>query len=581
MAERRRYGEVPVVPGPRTSNVPGSAAPAVTSAADVFAKGMYGISESINDRLDKQAAADAALEGSKAGRDPNVQMRDPTTIAGASFNRAATTSYLTNIEITGRQAVRDIYSKNSANPQELQKGFDAWLSGTMKSMEEIAPHVSREFKMRYQAWTAPYMRRATSNYEQNFRENAYGLSAFMESEAAKDIDMAAGDLFSSDPVAKQQATVLLGDHIATVGRAMRQQAELGEPLAPQMIASREQQIIQRAASQGVKSWFQQQPDKANAFLQWKTGNLKLQLPQPDGTLKEVSGRDVLTDAGRADIDNWLSQEMQFSVATAEHAGAMLDKLEQSERNRNEFDAWSRVYTADVAARLTAADVAALVNRRAIDPEAGKQMLETLNREENQRDDNNVMIAIENQIYNGTNSRNIINTSFKNGQLTGKTASRLLALNEREVFPDRDKPQDPYSRMRKLLHESTQQKGPMAVDFGGEPERRARAMMEYDQLTLQEGMDPTQAYEEVLARTKVGMGQINTYTERMILPRFAVGGRESLDVKQTGIRLREAFDKRMISQTELIEEVRRLKEWQQALEQTQAAAAANAQRKKGK
>ncbi len=580
MAERRRYGEIPVVQTARAQVTPTTTGVSQTHGLDVLAAGFAKAGEHIDDFLDRKAKAESAMEGQRAGTEQQMSLRDPTTISGAAFNQAALSTFLANTETRARGKVKEIYAQNFDNPQKLQQGLDAYMESQVKVLDNTAPGSVPEFRTKFSVWTQPFMSRASTNFKQNFIDGVKTSGVDLEAQTISDINDQAANIFSTDPQLSMSSQLAIGDSMVSLRSGLRQQVEGGSTVTEAQLGARAAQVFQNAVVAGTRSWFQSQPDKANAFLTWKTGEFKPMLHQPDGTMLKADVRRTMNAETQTALDSWMQQEFALSVSTAEGAERTMASLEKSERNIHEFNAWSMVYTDDIASRLKPADVAQLVRTRRIDPEAGKQMLEALNREEKQRDDDALVLHIENSIYDGANSRPTINTGFKDGRLSSKTASRLLALNQNQVYPDRDKPQDPYSRYRKLLHESTQQKGPMAVDFGGEPERRARAMIEFDQQVLDYKIDPKDAFDDVLARTKVGMGSLNLNTERLILPRFAVGGRDNLNIDETAKRLRQAFDNKRITQNELVEEVRRLNDWKQGLALSQQQAAA-APKKKGK
>lgn len=574
MAERRRFGEIPVVQNARPNYTPTSTGVSQTSGLEVMAAGFAKVSESMNDSLDRQAKFDATLAGQRAGTGAEISLADPTTISGAAFNQAAMSTFLSNTETRSRGKVKEIYAQNFDNPKGLQEGLNAYKESQIKVLDNTAPGSVPEFATKFSVWSQPFMARATTNYNQKFIDGVQASGVDLEYQTIADINDQAANIFSSDPALSLSSQLAIGDSMLSLQRGLSQQVQSGAGATEQQIAARASQVFQNAVVSGTRAWFQSQPDKASAFLSWKQGTFAPSLHQPDGTIAQADVRRTMNAPTQAALDSWMEQEFSLSVSSAEGAERTMAALEKQERNLHEFNAWSLVYAEDPTQRIKPADVAGMVRTRKIDPESGKQMLEALSREEKARDDEALVLNIENSIYDGANSRATINTGFKDGRLSAKTASRLLSLNQAQVFPDRDKPQDPYSRYRKLLHEATQQKGPMAVDFGGEPERRARAMIEFDQQVVDYGVDPKEAFDDVLSRTKVGIGSLNLNTERLILPRFAVGSRDTLDIDQTAKRLRQAFDGRKISQAELVEEVRRLNEWKQALAasaQQQAAA----------
>lgn len=488
-------------------------------------------------------------------------------------------TYLANTETRARGKIKEIYSQNFENPDGLKNGIDEYLKLEEETLNKIAPHVVPEFRSKFSVWTQPFFSRSVANYKNKVSEGVQSSGANLEAQSITDINDNAASIFSADPAVSRNAQTALGDSIVSLRQGIRQQT--GPDMPEEHVSERADQVTQNAVVQGVRSWFQANPNKTDAFLSWKQGRFAPTMYQQDGTQTQLD-MSSFSPKTKAALDAWIDQEFALSVSTADGAEKTMAALEKTERNINEFNAWSLVYSNDPRQRMKPADVVSLVHARKIDPESGKQMLDALNSDDGKRDDDALVLNIENSIYDGVNSRRAINAGFKEGRLSAKTSSRLLSLNQNQVFPDRDRPQDPYSRFRKLLHDSTQQKGPMSPDFGGEPERRARAMIEFDQQVLEFGVDPQAAFDDVLERTKVGIGSADPNTERMILPRFAVGGRRNLNVNETSMRLRQAFDRKQISRAELAEEVRRLNEWEQALGLTrQQAEQQAAKSRKGK
>jgi hypothetical protein len=563
MVQRAKFEQIPAYGGKRTETIPSTNVVSGTQGLEAISQGLFSLSESLDKRRANRVAFASTLAGSRAGATGETDLQDPDTIAGMSYNQAAMTAYSATAETRARAKIKDIYSQFHSDPAQLKTGLDAYSSATLKTMQDVAPDLAPAFGERFRTWAQPYLSRAADNYKSDFTESFINDAQGLEAESIKDINQSSADLFSNDPVRSQQALAAVTDHIATLRRSMTAQALAGSVPTPEQLDARDTQVFQNAIGSGAKSWFANSPDKVDAFIKFKTGELSFPLPDAEGKPRTIKLSEALSPQAQAGLNTWMEQELAFSVQNAETAATMSEKFEQRERDVSEFNAWSLVYEADPAKRLTPQQVAGLVNARRIDPVAGKEMLSQLSRDDALRDNGATVMGIENKIYAGMDAKTSINKAFASGEIKTTTASRLLGLNhtEQNRGVEADKPRD---RFRKLLHEATRTKGEFSDILGGEPERRARALMEYDQMTLDEGIEPKDAFEDVLARAKVSIDSINVRTEAMILPRFTVGGRANLDVDATAKRMRAEFDAGRMPRAELMEELRRLKEWEQAL-----------------
>lgn len=573
MAERvRSLNQISTGGGPAIASIPGMRTMPTSQGIEAAGKTMSAIGERVADIADVRTKDAARRSGERAGLMDQFTRQDPSTIAGAAFNETATQSYVANTEVRTRRRIKELYAEHSAAPDELQQTLNAYLGSQVEAMDEVAPSATEQFRQRFALWTQPFLRRSAGNFRKTAVADLGNTGMDLEHEAIKDLEGSAADLFDDDPGVAQAAAMALGDNLATITRGISTQAmAAGGQIDPVALAAREGQLYSRAVGAGVKAKFQAAPSKADAYLKWRTGGLTMTTIGPDGEPMHVNVANSITPDQRAELDQWMEQELKLHVSSAEQAATMIDKLEADERNRAEFGLWSGVYTDDFTKRATPDQISAAVRNRSIDPQAGREMLNALYSDEKRRDDSTMVNAIENRIYDGTDARKMINRGFADGRITQQTSSRLLSLNQSQVHSQEREDKGPVNRFRKLLHQATQTKGELAIDLGGEPERRAAAMIEYDQLTLQQGMDPREAYDEVLARTKTDIKTLNIRTERMILPRFAVGGRGDLDVNATRMKLRQAAEAGNIGRQELIEEVKRVKEWETALQQTQSDA----------
>ena len=563
MVQRAKFEQIPAGGGKRTETIPSTNVVSGTQGMEAISQGLFSLSESLDKRRANRVAFASKIAGERAGAAGDVSLQDSGTIAGMSYNQAAMTAYSATAETRARAKIKDIYSQFHSDPAQLKTGLDAYSSATLKTMQDVAPDLAPAFGERFRTWAQPYLSRAADNYKSDFTESFINDAQGLEAESIKDINQSSADLFSNDPVRSQQALAAVTDHIATLRRSMTAQALAGSTPTPEQLDARDTQVFQNAIGSGAKSWFANSPDKVDAFIKFKTGELSFPLPDAEGKPRTIKLSDALSPQAQAGLNTWMEQELAFSVQNSETAATMSEKFEQRERDVSEFNAWSLVYEADPAKRLTPQQVSGLVNARRIDPVAGKEMLSQLSQEDASRDNGATVMGIENKIYAGMDAKTAINKAFASGEIKTTTASRLLGLNhtEQNRGVEADKPRD---RFRKLLHEATRTKGEFSDILGGEPERRARALMEYDQMTLDEGIEPKDAFEDVLARAKVSIDSINVRTEAMILPRFAVGGRANLDTDATAKRMRAEFDAGRMPRAELMEELRRLKEWEQAL-----------------
>lgn len=102
------------------------------------------LSANIEASLDRAAQKEGARAGGVAGLDPDFRPRGDGTIRSDAFDRAATRTFLSRLEIEVRTAAQQAFADHKDNPKALGDAFDELKTGFLgglRGFDEILPDV--------------------------------------------------------------------------------------------------------------------------------------------------------------------------------------------------------------------------------------------------------------------------------------------------------------------------------------------------------------------------------------------------------------------------------------------------------
>lgn len=101
-----------------------------------IADGLGRMASWIGDRADAAASRQGALEGARAGLDPEFRTRGDGTIYGDAFDRAGLETYRSTLETTLAQGIADVEAKHGGDPGALAQGYAAFRDGFLKGVPQ-------------------------------------------------------------------------------------------------------------------------------------------------------------------------------------------------------------------------------------------------------------------------------------------------------------------------------------------------------------------------------------------------------------------------------------------------------------
>jgi len=273
-------GGAPVVPALTASQIPtiqyssGSA-----QALQSFARDMFSMSKQYEDQLDQQVQAEAAVQGSAAGAAGEFEYQDYGTIRGRAFNLAAREAYATTLDTQAIGRLNDIRGQYWNDPDGQKAATESYINGVASELAKKDPAQAAAFRNRNLTRAMPGIEAAKDTVYALTRDQAN--AALIQNEVALNAEIKAqsADLFSENPErsrAAAQAIGLVQEQYLQIYQA--KDPGTGKPLYSAVeIAKAKREFMDKTMTEASLSWFEEQPDKAAAYLKFSSGDFKIQL----------------------------------------------------------------------------------------------------------------------------------------------------------------------------------------------------------------------------------------------------------------------------------------------------------------
>lgn len=200
------------------------------------------LSQTLGNWADQAAAEEGARAGAIAGNDPNYRPKGASTIRGRAFEKAATQTYLDNLDARMREDIANIADAHTGNPGEMVEAFAGMREVYRK--RDVFPEIEGKFDAAFKRATLAPVRSAERAVEGRARDkrvaalendlairlrdlerNAYalGLDASADETLAADLVELRGvlsgtDLNGNPLVSPRERERILRDASATVTR---------------------------------------------------------------------------------------------------------------------------------------------------------------------------------------------------------------------------------------------------------------------------------------------------------------------------------------------------------------------------
>ncbi len=252
-----------------------------------------GIAGVMNDQLDAEAAAQGQFQGSIDGATGDFDLQTWGTIRGNAYNKAAADAFVNTLETQTMQNIARIRSEHPADPVGLEKALTSYTNGVATKIGEKFPPAMAPYRKRAMARALPAIEAANENRFKLTRDKAEASAIQRDMVVNAEIKSVSSGLLSSNPRISQAAAVTLQglreDHL----RFYKQTDAAGKPLfSAKEIAKADQDFYSRVMTSSVRSWFAEQPDKAQAYMKLTTGGFKINMDMSGDVAAPPGGKEA-------------------------------------------------------------------------------------------------------------------------------------------------------------------------------------------------------------------------------------------------------------------------------------------------
>lgn len=264
-------------------------------ALQQFSQNLFSISMQLEDRLDDQARAEGAVSGAAAGAAGQTELRDYSTIRGRSYNQAMISTFVTTMDTNTITKIAALQQQFGSDPDRLEQEIRNYTEGAARQIDKIDPAAGAGFRQRALLRSMPAVEAARDSVFKMTRDQAD--AAIIQNEIAQqaEIKAYASDLFSPNPSRARAAAsalqVVQADMMAVYNAV---DPASGKPLFTAEERAKAQQKVQAQIMEtAALSWFDQQPNKADAYLKFTGGDFKIELnssPPPVQIVDATGGK---------------------------------------------------------------------------------------------------------------------------------------------------------------------------------------------------------------------------------------------------------------------------------------------------
>jgi len=283
-------------------------------ALQQFSREMFSFANEQQDQLDAQASAEASNAGAKDGATGDYAVQDYGTIRGRAYNKAALETFAANVDTAGAVKLNQLQQQYYNDPDQIEQKMKEWTDGYSQELEGKDPAAAALFRNRQTIRTMPAVEQARDTAYKLTRDEADAANIENEAAMRAEIKGYAGDLFSENPersgAAAKAVGMLQADYMRTYTAV---DPTTGKPLySPTEIAKAKKGFVDMTMSSASLAWFDEQPDKAGAYLKFTQGDFAIKLKENLGSAKIV-----MANAGkrRLPLQEKLSSQLQAAASS--------------------------------------------------------------------------------------------------------------------------------------------------------------------------------------------------------------------------------------------------------------------------
>lgn len=248
-------------------------------ALQQFSRDLFSLGDKFEDQLDAQAEAEASSAGALAGAAGNFELQNYGTIRGRAYNKAAIETFAATLDTNSVMKLAELQQKHWNDPAALQSAWDNYRVGVSRELEKFSPEQAAAFNNRAAVRGLPAVEQAKDTAYKLTRSQAD--AALVENEAAlrAEIKNVSGDLASENPDRSRAAAKAIGMVQADYMNIYNaKDPTTGKPLyTPEEIAVAKKAFSDMVGTQLTLGWFDEQPDKAGAYLKFISGDFKVKI----------------------------------------------------------------------------------------------------------------------------------------------------------------------------------------------------------------------------------------------------------------------------------------------------------------
>jgi hypothetical protein len=273
----------------------GGKSDAMAEAAYSVANTLKRMSSRVEDRLDLQAAADAAKAGAIAGQEDKMPaLEDETTIRGRAFNQSAKEAVGIRIDLQARTQLNDYEQKNLNNPLKFRAAADSYLTGVLPKLKEFDPALAQSFEAQYKLRAEDADNRIQARQRAIIADQQTEQALKLQLAAQDEMAQQAAELFTGNPADVQKKLAGMISNASRIVDTAHQIGPDGQPL----FSARERVNAERQAQEAVgeqvgRAWMKAQPDMLTAFDTWRKGEAEIEVADDQGKKAKVPLRDLL------------------------------------------------------------------------------------------------------------------------------------------------------------------------------------------------------------------------------------------------------------------------------------------------
>jgi hypothetical protein len=354
-------------------------------ALQAFSRDMFSLANGFQDQLDQTVEAEGEVQGALAGATGDFEPQSYGTIRGRAFNKAAIETFVTTVETRSIFKVQELQAKFGADPARLQAELENYRAGVAGEVGKIYPPAAAAFSQRLALRSAPAVEAARDARYKLTREAAD--AALIENEVAlkAEISTLAGDLFSENPARSEAATQAVG----ALQQEFLQIYEAVDPTTGRPLYNAEEKakakvgFYEDVMENAAIGWFDQQPDKAGAYVRFTEGDFTINLQSaPTVKLPEAVGSIIDAAAARHGVPAdalrtvaWIESKGDPAADNPKStAGGLFQFINSTAKRyglKNKYDAYE---SSDAGARLMADNMNALRGILGREPNTGELYL---------------------------------------------------------------------------------------------------------------------------------------------------------------------------------------------------------------